>query len=201
MPDEFLYELRKAAKSENPECFILGEVWEDASNKISYGHRRKFILGNQLDSVMNYPFKDAILDFVCGKDSFRVMETILSVLENYPPPVIKVLMNPLSTHDTIRAITLLAGTPYVNQDRNFQATTRLSKEQYDKGIILMKLASAIQFTIPGVPCIYYGDEAGVEGYLDPFNRKPFPWNHENEELIKWHIYLAKLRKDNEKLFG
>lgn len=201
LPDEFLYELRKAAKSENPECFILGEVWEDASNKISYGHRRKFILGNQLDSVMNYPFKDAILDFVCGKDSFRVMETILSVLENYPPPVIKVLMNPLSTHDTIRAITLLAGTPYINQDRNFQATTRLSKEQYDKGIILMKLASAIQFTLPGVPCIYYGDEAGVEGYLDPFNRKPFPWNHENEELIKWHIYLAKLRKDNEKAFS
>lgn len=193
LPDGFLYNLRNAAKTENKNSIIIGEVWEDASNKISYGKRRKFLLGKQLDSVMNYPFKNAILDFVTGRDGREVAEEIESILENYPAPAIKVMMNPLSTHDTIRAITRIAGKSYNGQNRSWQANNVLSKQEYEHGIILMKLASTIQFTLPGIPCIYYGDEAGVQGYLDPFNRTPFPWNNKNIELINWYKNLSLIR--------
>ena len=111
LPDEFLENLRKSVKQENPEGFILGEVWEDASNKESYGARRKFLLGDQLDSVMNYVFRNAILDFCRGQEAKQTMATIMSVIENYPRQVLRVLMNPLSTHDTERALTIIAGEP------------------------------------------------------------------------------------------
>ncbi len=201
LPDIFLEKFRKAVKEENPDAVIFGEVWEDASNKISYEHRRKFLLGKQLDSVMNYPFKDAILGFVSGKDGRDMMEIILSILENYPKPTIPLLMNSLSTHDTIRAITFLAGEPYNSQDRIWQASHKLSDSQRKLGIKLMKLASGIQFTLPGIPCIYYGDEVGLEGYLDPFNRKCFPWNNENLELLNWYKYLSNLRKNKREIFS
>ena len=84
LPDEFMENLRNSVKEENPEAFIVGEVWEDASNKESYGARRKFLLGWQLDSVMNYVFRGAILDFCRGQDARWTMASIMSVIENYP---------------------------------------------------------------------------------------------------------------------
>lgn len=194
LPDEFLENLRKAAKAEDPQSIIIGEVWEDASNKESYGARRRFLLGDQLDSVMNYVFRGAILDFVRGVDSKWVMNSIMSVCENYPRPVLRVLMNLLSTHDTERALTVMAGEPLNGRDRCWQANQKLTTEQKNRGIKLMKMASGIQFTLPGVPCIYYGDEAGMEGYRDPFNRACYPWGKENRELIEWHKELAEMRR-------
>ena len=161
LPDEFLENLRKAVKEENPEGLVVGEVWEDASNKESYGHRRAFLLGNQLDSVMNYPFRAAILDFLRGADGRDVMERIMCVVENYPKPVLNVLMNLLGTHDTERALTVLAGEPLNGRDRNWQANTKLTDQQYERGIKLMKVAAGMLYTLPGFPCIYYGDEAGM----------------------------------------
>ena len=194
LPDEFMESLRKSAKEENPEAFIVGEVWEDASNKESYGARRRFLLGEQLDSVMNYVFRNAILDFCRGQDARYVMCAIMSVVENYPRPVLRVLMNSLSTHDTERALTVIAGEPLNGRDRKWQAETHLSDEQRERGLKLMKLASAMQYTLPGFPCVYYGDEAGMEGYRDPFNRCCYPWGRENKELLNWHKKLGKLRK-------
>lgn len=194
LPDEFLEKLRDAVKAEDPDGLIIGEVWEDASNKESYGARRRFLLGEQLDSVMNYVFRNAILDFVHGADSKYVMDSILGVCENYPRPVLRVLMNSLSTHDTERALTVMAGEPLNGRDRAWQANQKLTFEQRKRGIKLMKLASAIQFTLPGFPCIYYGDEAGMEGYRDPFNRACYPWGREDKELIEWHKRLAELRR-------
>lgn len=194
LPDEFMENLRKSVKEENPEAFIVGEVWEDASNKESYGARRKFLLGEQLDSVMNYVFRNAILDFCRGQDAKYTMESIMSVIENYPRPVLRVLMNSLSTHDTERALTVIAGEPLNGRDREWQANTKLSQEQRERGIKLLKIAAAMQYTLPGFPCVYYGDEAGMEGYRDPFNRCCYPWGKENKELIEWHTQLGNLRK-------
>ncbi|MGN0551554.1 MAG: glycoside hydrolase family 13 protein [Acutalibacteraceae bacterium] len=195
LPDEFLIKMRKAAKAENPEAFVIGEVWEDASNKESYGHRRAFLLGDQLDSVMNYPFRSAILDFLKGADGKDMMERIMCVVENYPKPVLNVLMNLLGTHDTERALTVLAGEPLYNRDRNWQANTHMTDEQRKRGIKLMKIAAGMLYTLPGFPCVYYGDEVGMEGYKDPFNRGCFPWGHENRDLLDWYKQLGKMRKN------
>ena len=195
LPDEFMENLRNSVKEENPEAFIVGEVWEDASNKESYGARRKFLLGWQLDSVMNYVFRGAILDFCRGQDARWTMASIMSVIENYPRPVLRVLMNSLSTHDTERALTLLAGEPLNGRDRAWQAATHLSKEQRERGLKLMKIAAAMQFTLPGFPCVYYGDEAGMEGYRDPFNRCCYPWGKEEKDLVEFHARLGKLRAE------
>lgn len=194
LPDEFLENLRKSVKEQDPQGIVLGEVWEDASNKESYGSRRRFLLGDQLDSVMNYVFRHAILEFISGNDSKYVMEMIMNVVENYPRPVLRVLMNLLSTHDTERALTMVAGEHLNGRDRHWQAHNQLTQEQYNRGIRLMKLAVGIQYTLPGFPCIYYGDEAGMEGYRDPFNRCCYPWGKENQELIEWHKQLGNLRK-------
>lgn len=194
LPNEFLENLRKAVKAQDPQGIIIGEVWEDASNKESYGARRKFLLGDELDSVMNYVFRNAILDFVKGGDAKYVMDTIMSVVENYPRPVLRVLMNLLSTHDTERALTVIAGEPLNGRDRQWQASTRLSPEQKEYGKKMMKIAVGMQYTLPGFPCVYYGDEAGMEGYRDPFNRCCYPWGREDRELIEWHKKLGNLRK-------
>ncbi len=195
LPDEFMVNLRNSVKEENPEALIVGEVWEDASNKESYGARRKFLLGEQLDTVMNYVFRGAILDFCRGQDARYTMASIMSVIENYPRPVLRVLMNSLSTHDTERALTIVAGEPLNDRDRAWQAAQKLSPEKRKMGIKLMKIASAMQYTLPGFPCVYYGDEAGMEGYRDPFNRCCYPWGKENKELVEWHKKLGALRAE------
>lgn len=197
LPDVFLENLRKAVKAEGEENIIIGEVWEDASCKESYGSRRKFLLGEQLDTVMNYPFRGAILEYLKGIDAYHIMEGILCILANYPRPVIKNLMNFITTHDTERAVTLLAGEPLNGRDRYFQSSTRMSAEQKAYGLQLMRLAAGMMYTLPGFPCVYYGDEAGVEGYKDPFNRSTYPWGKEDMSLVEWHKVLGKFRKDNE----
>ena len=196
LPDEFLDALRKAARAEKPDALVLGEVWEDASTKQSYGHRRRYLLGDQLDSVMNYPFANAIYAFLGGDGAEAFFEPVMDILENYPPQVTRVLMNPLGTHDTARAITVLAGEPAGRRGRDWQAAQRLSPEQYAHGVRLLKLASVLQYCLPGVPCLYYGDEAGMQGYRDPFNRGCYPWGEENEELLSWYRALGALRRES-----
>lgn len=173
----------------------MGEVWEDASNKLAYGFRRRYLLGKQMDTVMNYPFREAILGFLCGNNSEYCMEQIESILENYPPQTVKLLMNIIGTHDTERAISIIAGKPVGNNGREWQNENKLSKTEYQIGVSKLKLASLLQFTLPGVPCIYYGDEAGLESYKDPFNRACYPWGNENESLINWYKNLKTLREN------
>ncbi|ARP49467.1 glycoside hydrolase family 13 protein [Caproicibacterium lactatifermentans] len=194
LPDTFLDNLRTAAKMENPDALVLGEVWEDASTKSAYGKRRRYLLGDQLDSVMNYPFRNAILGYLLGHDPAKMLEIIMNVLENYPPQVVRLLMNHIGTHDTERALTVLGGEPTGDHGRAWQAQQKLTPEQRELGLKRLKMAAVMQFTLPGVPCIYYGDEVGMEGYKDPFNRGTFPWGHENEELLSWYRKLGKLRR-------
>lgn len=195
LPDVFLDDLRKAVKEENENAVIIGEVWEDATNKFAYGERRRYLLGEQLDSVMNYPFADAILNYVKFGNAQAFMSGIMSIVENYPPCVVNVLMNHIGTHDTERAITRLAGESAEGKDRAWQHShNQLSDYDYLKGISMMKLASLIQYTLPGVPSLYYGDEAGVQGMKDPFNRACFPWDNINKELYKWYKRLGEIRR-------
>lgn len=194
LPDEFLDALRAAVKAESPDALVLGEVWEDASNKTSYGRLRRYLLGRQLDSVMNYPFRNAVLDILRGGDAANFVRRVLDVVENYPPMVLRGLMNHIGTHDTERALTALAGEAARGRGRDWQAAQRLNEEQRQRGLRLMRLASALQYTLPGVPCVYYGDEAGMEGYRDPFNRGCYPWGEEDAGLLQWYRRLGQLRR-------
>ena len=196
LPDEFLDEFRKAVKEEKADGLVLGEVWEDASNKSSYGKLRRYLLGKQLDSVMNYPFAGAVIDFIRGANAELFASRVMSIVENYPKEVLDVLMNHLSTHDTMRAITALAGENCAYRDRKWQSTHSLDESEYHYGMKLLMAASAMQFALPGVPTIYYGDEAGMQGYKDPFNRRCYPWGKENGELVEWYKKLGKIRNEN-----
>ncbi len=193
LPDGFLDALRAAAKEENPDAVILGEVWEDASNKISYGARRRYLLGRQLDSVMNYPVGNAILRFCREGDGRTLADTVLSLQAHYPDCVTHILMNLLDTHDTPRALTALVGEDAAGRGRDWQSAQRLSPEQYAAGVRLLRLASLLQYTLPGVPSLYYGDEAGLQGYGDPFNRGTYPWGREDATLLEWYRALGRLR--------
>ncbi|MFA5658215.1 MAG: glycoside hydrolase family 13 protein [Oscillospiraceae bacterium] len=195
LPDPFLDELNRCVKDWSHEKIIIGEVWEDASNKEAYGVRRRYLLGQQLDSVMNYPFRDAILSYLkygCA-ESFR--NKIMTILENYPKPSIDCLMNLLSTHDIMRAITFFGGESSNGKSKDWQAEKWLTTAQYDQGKKLLKAAMVLQYFLPGVPCIYYGDEAGLQGYGDPFNRRCYPWGKEDEELLDYVRYLGRLREE------
>ena len=193
LPDGFLDALRSRTKATDPDALVLGEVWEDATTKESYGHRRRYLLGRQLDSVMNYPFRDAILGFLLGGSSADFIHMVWDVVENYPPQTLRLLMNHIGTHDTERALTVLGGEPSYGRGRPWQAAQMLSDKQRAVGLRRLQLASLLQFALPGVPCIYYGDEAGLEGYRDPFNRGTYPWGYEDANLIDWYRSLGACR--------
>lgn len=193
LPDIFLDNVRQAVKTKNRNAVIIGEVWENATTKSAYGERRRYLLGNQLDSVMNYPFSEGILNFVRYGNGEFLFDKIMKIIENYPPQVLNVLMNHIGTHDTERAITRLAGEPCDGHDREWQQNRVLSKDEYNHGKKMLKLASALQYTLPGVPSLYYGDEIGMEGYRDPFNRVCFDWENGDRELLNWYVRLGQIR--------
>lgn len=194
LPDHFIDCVRTAVKASDPDAFILGEVWEDATTKISQGHRRRYLLGRQLDSVMNYPFRTAIVDFALSGDAAQFSERILSVLENYPQPAIDAAMNMLSTHDTVRILTALGVTRPV--DNKQKAGYALTKTEYETGKRRLKAAAFLQFTLPGIPSIYYGDEAGLTGFEDPFNRGCYPWGREDADLLGFFKALSTFRQSH-----
>ena len=195
LPDEFIRLLRKRIKSINPEALLLGEVWEDASAKIAYGRRRTYFTAGELDSVMNYPFRTAIIDYVRGHDGGAALkETVMSIVENYPPEVVLCNMNLLGTHDTPRILTALVDD--FNGTREEMSERHLSRNQYDIAYDRLLMAAFLQYTLPGSPSLYYGDEAGMEGGRDPFNRRPYPWGRENEDILRYFRQLGRLRRDH-----
>ena len=196
LPDEFLDNLNKCVKKNGKDKLIIGEVWEDASNKESYGVKRKYLLGHQLDSVMNYPFRSAIMNYVMGGSPFEFRNAVMTILENYPKPSVDVLMNSISTHDIERAINILGGESCEGKDKDWMCNHWLNDKEYELGKNRMKCAMALQYFLPGVPCIYYGDEAGVQGYKDPFNRRCYPWGKEDKGLIEYVKLLAEVRNSS-----
>lgn len=185
LPDAFIVQLRNACKQEGEENMLLGEVWEDASNKFSSSEQRQYVMGHELDSVMNYPLREAILSFLLGRgDSRQMTEKIHVLRERYPLEFFYCCLNLISSHDVPRALSLLGGAPDKDSGvpREKQAGFRLSASSRKTARVRLQLATLIQMCLPGCPCVYYGDEAGSEGLMDPFNRGTFPWGREDIDL-------------------
>jgi len=192
LPDEFLKKLRQCVKAEDPGNYILGEVWEDASIKCSYGVRRPYLMGEELDSVMNYPWRTAILDYMKTGNARPFYTSVMTILDHYPPQSIATLMTPLSTHDRPRALNEL-GVEHTVEDAK-KGEYRLTEKEYGFGKELFKQAAVLQYTLPGFPSLYYGDEAGLTGFSDPWCRRCFPWGSEDTELTGYFKSLGQLRR-------
>ncbi|ATW28215.1 glycoside hydrolase family 13 protein [Candidatus Formimonas warabiya] len=195
LPDEFIAGFRKVMKETDPAAVLIGEVWEDASNKVSYGNWRQYLLGDELDSVMNYPFRNILIHFVLGlKDGWKTHQALMSLSENYPRYHFYTTMNLLGSHDVARILTVLGEAPLESSlPKPEQAMFRLAPEQKELAVRRLKLLCLWQMTFPGVPAVYYGDEAGMEGYDDPLNRGTYPWGKENMELVDWYQRVICLR--------
>ena len=180
LPDDFVKEIRAAAKAEDPDAVIIGEVWEDASNKYSHDQNREYFFGKELDGVMNYPLRELFLDFSMFRCSSKdAMRRYMSLAENYPSANLRASFNLLDSHDRERALTLLGG-----KEHSWYALRRL------------KYGLALQYALPGTPTIYYGDEAEMYGGKDPENRGAFPWGRENQELTDYYRLLGQIYKDH-----
>ena len=207
LSNDFLCSLRKRAKQESGDgAVIIGEVWENAADKVAYGQRRRYFLGDQLDSVMNYPLKNAIVSFCLYGDAEMLYDTLTEIYSSYPKCVSDKLMNLLGTHDTERIITVLGREDdRVGEPNSALAVARLSEDERREGIKMLKIAAALQFTAYGIPSVYYGDEVGLEGYGDPFCRMPFPWKDMvgtyRTEILEYYRMLGKMRLEEEAFDG
>ena len=191
LPDEFLEKLRVRVKKNDPDALIIGEVWENAVTKESYGAQRRFLEGKQCDSVMNYPFMNAIIDFITSGNADAFYKTVMEIVDMYPAQSADCLMNSLSTHDTARILNRLSGAKV--PEKKHHADTLLTNEQRQTASDNIMTAAALQYTLPGIPCIYYGDEAGLEGFSDPSCRRTYPWGKENNILLNLHKKLGIIR--------
>ncbi|MDR2157156.1 MAG: glycoside hydrolase family 13 protein [Clostridiales Family XIII bacterium] len=196
LPDDTIEKMRAVMKRNNEDSFLLGEVWEDATTKQSYNVARQYALGRGLDSVMNYPFAEHTAAFLLGRmDAFAYRRFLVSQHQNYPKEMYFALMNLLSSHDIARIRTVLAtGIDVRNVPREDQARFAVTEEQERRGAALQRIAATIQFALPGIPAVYYGDEVGMNGLLDPFNRKPYEVRDESMEVF--YRKLARIRNEN-----
>ncbi|RSL34055.1 glycoside hydrolase family 13 protein [Salibacterium salarium] len=185
LTDDLIKQIYQQLKKEDESSVLLGEVWEDATNKTAYGKRRDYFLGGVLDSVMNYPLRRVMLEFVKGDiDAGAVHRKLMTLCEHYPKHSFYSVMNMLSSHDVERIQTMLDDFLPPHQDENRE---EIVQQQ-------VKALSLWLYTFPGVPSLYYGDEAGLTGGEDPDNRKPFPWGKEDQELVSWYQTLGTWRK-------
>ena len=189
LPVPFLRQFYKTLKEENPDAVLIGEVWEDASNKVSYSEQREYLSGYDIDSAMNYAQRALMVDFVTGaKEARRMNDELTRLRENYPPENFYAMLNLISSHDIERILTVLSAAGGTDgEDVETTAKKRL------------KLLTTWQMTMPGAPCIYYGDEAGLTGGKDPDNRRTYPWGREDWDILGWTKALTRLRTAHDAL--
>ncbi|MBO5207120.1 MAG: glycoside hydrolase family 13 protein [Clostridia bacterium] len=178
------------------ENVLYGEVWEDASNKISYNKRKKYYLGTELDGVMNYPLREGLIDYVLHRSTDKLRYALTDVTDNAPDRVMHTQMNLLGTHDTERILTVLSGEDVSGLTNAQLAKKRLSPEMRALAKRRLTAAVTVLMTLPGIPAVFYGDEVGLEGYHDPFNRMPYPYGYEDGELLSHYRRLGALRRQN-----
>ena len=180
LPNRFLERMRRLVKAKTDgNGVILGEVWENAADKLAYGERRRYFLGKQLDGVMNYPLREALIAFVRDANAIQLCHTLRELWSSYPTTACHSLMNLLSTHDTARILTVLGG----------ESEPQLARAR-------LCMAALLQYTVYGVPSLFYGDEAGLLGQGDPFCRRPYPWGREDGELLAFYRKLGRIRCEN-----
>ena len=197
LPMEFLRELRREVKSVDKEAAVLGEVWEDASHKISYGKMRSYVLGDTLDSVMNYPLREALVAFLMGrKNAGAIVRELSALMQNYPKPFLYALMNLMGSHDRPRILNVLAGNDGNDIPRDRRAEHMLSQEEHMIGTLRQRMMLRMMMSVPGMPCIYYADEAGMEGCADPFCRRTYPWGEEDKQLLSYYRGMIAMRNKN-----
>lgn len=195
LPTAFIQKFRERLKKMDSDSALIGEVWEDASRKVSYGELRNYFNGFELDSVMNYPFREAVLGFVTGTlDGATAMRRLFGLYEHYPRFVFHALLNLLGTHDVARLLTVLGGASSSELTEQQQRCYRLTPAQKETAYARLRLAVFWQMTFPGSPMIYYADEAGLEGFTDPYNRGTFPWGREDETVQSWYWRMTGLRQ-------
>lgn len=202
LPDGFIKDIRNTMKSrpDGDDTILIGEVWEDASRKVSYDVQRQFIWGEELDSVMNYPFRSAIIEFLTGKSTnYDFCRRVMSIYENYPREILLACLTMLGSHDRERPLTALAVGGFVPEE--FHYSYRLGATEYELAKMRLKTAAVLQYALPGVPVIYYGDEAGAEGHFDPYNRGSFPWDKEDREIQEHYRKLGKIYKQHPGIHG
>ena len=195
LSDPFISKI-KARLSDKGENILYGEVWEDASNKISYGRRKRYYLGSELDGVMNYPLREGIIDYVLTKSTDKLRYALTEVTENAPDRIMHAQMNLVGTHDTERILTVLGGEDTSGLSNSELCYKRMSEERRACAKKRLLAAATVLMTLPGVPAIFYGDEVGLEGYHDPFNRMPYPYGREDFEILEHYRALGNIRKDN-----
>jgi glycosidase len=148
---------------------------------------------------MNYPFAGATISFLRGHmDAYAYRRFLVSQSQNYPREMYYALMNLLSSHDVVRIRTALSrDVDPAHLSREDQAAYTVSAEEDRRGGALQRIAVAIQFALPGIPAVYYGDEVGMTGMLDPFNRQPY--QPRDTALMEHYKKLSALRNENRAL--
>ena len=198
LPGDFIAGIRRAIEDEKPDGYLLGEVWEDGSNKVAYSQRRRYLLGRETHGLMNYPLRTALLRWLGGGDAAEFRESMETLRANYPPTAFYGAMNFLGTHDTPRILTLL-GADHVPAAKEERAAYALSPAQLARGRAKLRLAGMLLYAFPGSPTLFYGDEAGMQGFEDPLNRGTYPWGREDAGLLDFFRTLGRLRRERQSL--
>ena len=194
LSDGFVRDIRARLLASMPDAVLYGEVWEDASHKVAYGVRRRYYLGDELDGVMNYPLRTGLIDYLREGQTAGLLYALTEVLANMPKRAADLAMNLLGSHDTERILTALAAEPEKGQRMDVLSKKRLSPTAYRRGTRLLVLGYLALATLPGIPTVYYGDEVGMQGYRDPFNRMPYPWHRRDLSLRKIYCEIGKMRR-------
>ena len=197
LSDEFISLIKDKLDEYNKESILYGEVWEDASNKIAYDVRKKYYLGRELDGVMNYPIRKGIIDFLTLHDTSALFYALTDIIDNAPKRIRDMQMNLLGTHDTERILTVLGGERSGGRSNEYLSKKKMNDLERGTAKRRLRMAYTILATVPGIPAIFYGDEAGLEGYHDPFNRMPYPWGHEDHNLINFYQRIGNIRRGND----
>lgn len=197
LPPIFLREFYAEAKRVNPEAIVIGEVWEDASNKVAYSEQRTYLSDGEIDSAMNYPFRAYVIDFLIGNiDGQTCMRRLESLRENYPQENFYAMMNLIGSHDVMRATTVFGEAPDIEgMPAARQMEFKLDEEHEKLGKARLLMAALWQFTYPGVPCIYYGDEIAMQGFKDPTNRRPYDWANGDDSIRNEYRKLIAARNE------
>lgn len=222
----FWKEFRTWVKEINPDAYIVGEIWWEDWSNYKMMNAAPWLKGDQFDAVMNYRFVRALKNFVINKKDQigpqGLIDSLNALYKEYPTENNYVMMNLLNSHDVERVSTMVVnpdlwydhgGNPA--QTKTFDVRKPTSQERN-----IQKLIVGMQFTLPGAPQIYYGDEVGMWGGDDPDCRKPMVWKEFNyetetthpfgvprpadkvkfdEDLFKWYQKMAAIRINNKAL--